>query len=61
MNPFTKQESTASLDQLFDQAKARVGAAFALFDTDEFTSEAAHVITGGLNFSGNHLPGETAE
>ena len=61
VNPFTKQESTASLDQLFDQAKARVGAAFALFDTDEFTSEAAHVITGGLNFSGNHLPGETAE
>ena len=61
VNPFTKQESTASLDQLFDQAKARVGAAFALFDTDEFTSEAAHVITGGLNFSGNHLPGETVE
>ena len=61
VNPFTKQQSTASLDQLIDQAKARVGAAFALFDTDEFTSEAAHVITGGLNFSGNHLPGETAE
>ena len=61
VNPFTKQESTASLDQLFDQAKARVGAAFALFDTDEFTPEAAHVITGGLNFSGNHLPGETVE
>ena len=61
VNPCTKQESAASLDQLFDQAKARVGAAFALFDTDEFTSEAAHVITGGLNFSGNHLPGETAE
>ena len=61
VNPFTKQQSTASLDQLFDQAKARVGAAFALFDTDEFTPEAAHVITGGLNFSGNHLPGETVE
>ena len=61
VNPFTKQQSTASLDQLIDQAKARVGAAFALFDTDEFTSEAAHVITGGLNFSGNHLPGETVE
>ena len=61
VNPFTKQESTASLDQLFDQAKARVGAAFALFDTDEFTPEAAHVITGGLNFSGNHLPSETVE
>lgn len=61
VNPFTKQKSTASLDQLFDQAKARVGAAFVLFDTDEFTPEAAHVITGGLNFSGNHLPGETVE
>ena len=61
VNPFTKQQSTASLDRLFDQAKARVGAAFALFDTDEFTPEAAHVITGGLNFSGNHLPGETVE
>ena len=61
VNPFTKQESTASLDQLFDQAKARVGAAFALFDADKFSSEAAHIITGGLNFSGNHLPGETVE
>ncbi len=61
VNPFTKQESTASLDQLIDQAKARVGAAFALFDADEFSSEAAHIITGGLNFSGNHLPGETVE
>ncbi len=61
VNPFTKQQSTASLDQLFDQAKARVGAAFALFDADEFSSEAAHIITGGLNFSGNHLSGETVE
>ena len=61
VNPFTKQQSTASLDQLIDQAKSRVGAAFALFDADEFSSEAAHIITGGLNFSGNHLPGETVE
>lgn len=61
VNPFTKQQSTASLDQLIDQAKARVGAAFALFDADEFSPEAAHIITGGLNFSGNHLPGETVE
>ena len=61
VNPFTKQQSTASLDQLIDQAKSRVGAAFAQFDADEFSSEAAHIITGGLNFSGNHLPGETVE
>ena len=52
MNPFTKQRSVASLDQLFDQAQDRVNEVFALFDAPNFTQETAQAITGGCNFSG---------
>ena len=61
VNPFTKQRSVASLDQLFDQAQDRVNEVFALFDAPNFTQETAQAITGGCNFSGIPLEEELGE
>lgn len=54
-NPFTGEASTATLEDLFDQAAARTNDAFALFDAPDFTAADAHAITHGLNFSGDPL------
>lgn len=59
VNPFTGKVSTTSFEELFNQAKDRVDQAMTLFDRDDFSQKDAHALTGGLNFSGNALPGET--
>lgn len=55
-NCFTGTETTASFNDLFADAQTRVERTLMLFDQEDFDKEIAHVITGGLNFSGN--PGE---
>lgn len=52
INPFTKAVSTASFQDLFNQALEQVMAAIPQITSGEFTMEQARKLTLGLNFSG---------
>lgn len=52
INPFTKTVSTASFQDLYNQALEQATASVALFTSGTMGLEEAHAFTQGLNFSG---------
>jgi len=51
-NPWTKETTTASFDDLFSAAAKRAMEVLPAFGTDAFDLAAARALTSGLNFSG---------
>lgn len=52
-NPFTHEPSTASFEDLYEAARARVLPAVAEVFSADFDEAAAHELTGDLNFEGD--------
>lgn len=52
VNPFTNEISSKSFWNIFDDAKTKAGENMALFLSEGFNVEDAHIITNGLDFSG---------
>lgn len=52
-NPFTGRACTLSFWDIYDQARAQAGTAFAMFDDDSFDAIASRTLTHDLNFSGD--------
>lgn len=57
INPFTKTVSTASFQDLLNQALEQAMAAIPEITSKDFTMEQARALTQGLNFSGDPISG----
>ena len=55
INPFTKSVSTASFQDLFNQALEQAAVAIPEVTSKDFTMERARALTQGLNFSGEPM------